>query len=1661
MRSLFMLILLLCLRNTSHASHGMGANITYTCSGNGQYIVTVQFFRDCSGVNPLNAYILSYSSATCGVTSSITLFQVGAPMDITPVCPSQATNCGGGGGSYGVELYTFSGTLNLPPNCGTDWVLSWTECCRNSAITTLNSPGSQNIWVSANLNNTLTAPCNSSPVFNNPPTPFVCNNQPVSYNHGVTDPDGDSLRFSLVNCNQGSGSSVSYGGGFSGVNPLSTVSGVTINPLTGTITFTPNAVQIGVICVRVQEYRNGVLIGETVRDMQFRVLGCSNQAPTVTGINGTATYTMTVCVGSNTCFNVNSADANGNNITLTWNNGIPGGSLNFVGNGGTSPTGTFCWTPTSADIGANFFTISAEDNACPVTGVSTYSYLINVVGSLSTINAGVDQSVCRGGSVNLLATSSGASSYTWSPATGLSCTNCPNPVANPTSTTVYTVTGNFPSGCSLSDQVQVTVNALPPMSITPGVAYICPSAAITLTATAPTATGFLWSTGSTANSITVSPSSTTSYWLQVTNAQGCVSRDTATVNVNAPVATSCNVVYASPTGTGVGTQASPASLANAINMASCNNTVIKLAIGTYTVNNPISNIAGFVTLEGGFDPGAGWRKTSAPGATTITRSALNPEDVVHQERLVAFYLSGATNVRFQDLTITTAAGTGNGMSTYGVHMTSCSNYTFTRCQVLPGNASAGAAGGAGGAGAAGAGGAVGLNGDIDDESNPGHGGTGGAGGGAGAGTGGAGGVDAGGCCVAGVVGAAGTASGNSRAGGGGGGGGCGGEEDSNGGAGGNGGGVNGGPAQTAGGAGGTWGDPGNAGGAGTTGTGGAGGAAGAAGGAGSISGCFWLPGGLGATGLDGFGGRGGTGGGGGGGQYCSFCDDGAGSGGGGGGGGGQGGTGGTGGRGGGSSYGIFLCTNGPNGIVDDCNVVAGAAGLGGAGGTGGAGGAGGAGGGGGSTGGEVGNGGAGRPGGAGGAGGTGGPGQPGQSLAVHVASGTPLALTDASFNLAAQPTIFMSNISCVNTNVDYSTGSSVVWNFGANSSPVGPTGSAVTTQYTTSGRRDVVANAQTYTGFANIILASNIVPQAAANAPQIAGVYHVCAGTPVNFNALNPGINYIYSWNMGGGSAPNTYSGTSFSNVNGAVFNTPGTYTITLNYTTDCCGLSSPATFQLVVDPVPVNVVTGPTAFCANNGTGVTLNASGGSSYVWAPATGLSSTTAASVVAYPTSTTTYTLTSSNATGNCFDTDNVTVTVRQVNLAPSAVVASCGANGSAAANASGGSGSYSYLWAPGGQTTPSITGMPAGTYNVTVTDISTGCVNNATVAVAPGPGVPTPFISNITPVNCNGAANGTATVAVSGGVGPFSYNWFPTGGSSATTAALPAGTYTVTITDISNPGCPTFAAATIPQPGPLSMAILSEDSANCPTANGQVTVDAIGGTGPYTYNWGFGTGQTQTGLAGGTYTVTVTDSRGCTSTLPVTIDCILPVEYAYIQANPFNGNIRVDWATTEEVSNQRFDVLRSEDGQTFDKVGQVMSRVGTGPGTDYSFIDEDVAPAVRYFYRLQQFDLNGSSDFSEVVTAILPSTPAPIVKVVFPTPFEDVVTISLDVPANVELRIEVVNLAGQALGINRKFSLNAGSKSVKLDLHELAAGIYFGKLYMQDVQVGSVKLVKGK
>jgi len=387
--------------NEVHATHAMGGDITYECLGNNQYRINMSFFRDCNGVAAPTSCSngdlrFNVRSVQCGANFTACFVFQGMEV-VTPICATAIDRCNSSQGQYGVQRHRYSAVINLSQwaNCGTDWVIDWSLCCRNNAITSLQNPGSRDLYLSATLDNTV-QPCNSSPRFLNDPVPFGCVGQPMVYNHGVSDMEGDSLVFALAPARGTNGSLIPYAAGYSYTQPVITSGGanaVQIDPQTGTISFTPSIQQFAVVTVLVREFRNGVQIGSYTRDLQFAIIPCANNNPTLSGINGTNTFTYEVCAGTNFCFSVNSSDVDaGQTVTMTWNNAIPGAT--FTTSGSPHPTGTFCWTPTVADIGQHIFTVSATDNACALVGSAVRGYLINVTPPNTPANAGPDQSVC-------------------------------------------------------------------------------------------------------------------------------------------------------------------------------------------------------------------------------------------------------------------------------------------------------------------------------------------------------------------------------------------------------------------------------------------------------------------------------------------------------------------------------------------------------------------------------------------------------------------------------------------------------------------------------------------------------------------------------------------------------------------------------------------------------------------------------------------------------------------------------------------------------------------------------------------------------------------------------------------------------------------------------------------------------------------------------------------------------------------------------------------------------------------------------------------------------------------------------------------------------------------------------------------------------------------
>ncbi|GAA4310489.1 T9SS type A sorting domain-containing protein [Nibribacter koreensis] len=175
-------------------------------------------------------------------------------------------------------------------------------------------------------------------------------------------------------------------------------------------------------------------------------------------------------------------------------------------------------------------TITSENSAC----VKTDQVKVTVNPLPTIMASAVLSTICQGTSTNLSAT--GGVTYAWSPTIGLSDATSANPTASPTETTTYTVTGTNANGCSSTSQVTVTVTPSPVATIqASGSTSICEGASLTLTASE--GASYLWSTGATTSSITVSTEG--AYSVTVTNAQGCrtTSAITQVTTITPPVVT--------------------------------------------------------------------------------------------------------------------------------------------------------------------------------------------------------------------------------------------------------------------------------------------------------------------------------------------------------------------------------------------------------------------------------------------------------------------------------------------------------------------------------------------------------------------------------------------------------------------------------------------------------------------------------------------------------------------------------------------------------------------------------------------------------------------------------------------------------------------------------------------------------------------------------------------------------------------------------------------------------------------------------------------------------------------------------------------------------------------------------------------------------------------
>jgi BspA type Leucine rich repeat region (6 copies)/SprB repeat/Secretion system C-terminal sorting domain len=240
----------------------------------------------------------------------------------------------------------------------------------------------------------------------------------------------------------------------------------------------------------------------------------------------------------------------------------------------------------------------------------------------------------------------------------------------------------------------------------------------------------------------------------------------------------------------------------------------------------------------------------------------------------------------------------------------------------------------------------------------------------------------------------------------------------------------------------------------------------------------------------------------------------------------------------------------------------------------------------------------------------------------------------------------------------------------------------------------------------------------------------------------------------------------------------------------------------------------------------------------------------------------YSCTITDAAMNSININFVITAPDSIEIIPTQTDVSCfgGSNGTATVSASGGTGSFTYLWTPNGGNGATATGLIAGDYFCKVTDAN-GCNKYQGFTITEPNEI---FLSGYqADVSCFGGANGSADVTPFNGTPPYTYLW-NNGATSQSINSLSAGNYNVVVTD--NNGCTKSQSYVITQPNELTITG-SQNNVPCSgsTIDTFATVTPSGGTAPYTYVWSNGaSSQTISEIAAGSYFVTVYDSNGCSA-----------------------------------------------------------------------------------------------------------------------------------------------------------------------------------------------------
>lgn len=578
------------LSESTQASHLMGGNLSYEYLGlNGttgqyDYRVRLNIYRLCDpgssqlpGTMLLGAY--QDNPGNPG-GNKILLTDISMPLISQQfITPPNANDSCTFLPSVCVEEGIYEGIISVPSNSSGYYFIA-DRCCRNNNIANLDNPGGTGQAYFAQVPPPTVV--NNAPTFAVAPVPFLCAGDTVSVLNQAFDADGDLLIYNFVtpyagiatNGNPNPGSPVSYtwpipdityAAGYSLTSPFGAGGYINIDTTTGLASYVAPNQGFYVVAVEIKEYRNGVLIGITRRDIQLIIIACPvNPAPALAP--GSTTTTYTIQEGQTLCFNVAFNDANGDSLFLSRNGDIfnplitsPPATLSTTSGIG-SISSQFCWNTACGQGRTTPYQFSAVvvDNGCPAK-TTNIVYTINVTPAQQPALINGPDTLCLNAANNINYSVSTTSGYTYnwliSNGSQVSGTNTGTIGVNFTSngTATVSVIAVNPFGCP-ADTISKTVFIRSLPAAVAGTDKVFCSGGSAVLGSSPTGgVTYSWSPSTGLSSSTIanptvtitnstgSPISTT--YILTTTLNGCSNKDTVTVTANPfPVANAGNNV---------------------------------------------------------------------------------------------------------------------------------------------------------------------------------------------------------------------------------------------------------------------------------------------------------------------------------------------------------------------------------------------------------------------------------------------------------------------------------------------------------------------------------------------------------------------------------------------------------------------------------------------------------------------------------------------------------------------------------------------------------------------------------------------------------------------------------------------------------------------------------------------------------------------------------------------------------------------------------------------------------------------------------------------------------------------------------------------------------------------------------------------------------------